>query len=98
MSAEARAAFRRTRAPARWPGEALANVKYHWRVGDKIPLQATIFPQKNGSNTWTFDLVGTYHLADPKRKDQEQALFFNWDYFDEGARWTMATSAGTSSK
>jgi len=81
MSAEARAAFRRTRTGA-VAGEALAN-KYHWRVGDKIPLQATIFPQKNGGNTWIFDLVGIYHLTDPKRKDQEQALFFNWDYFDQ---------------
>ncbi|HZO22483.1 MAG TPA: FtsX-like permease family protein [Steroidobacteraceae bacterium] len=63
-------------------GEALIQ-KFHWKIGDKIPLQATIFPQKGGSNTWTFDLVGIYHLADPKLKAQENALFFNWDYFDE---------------
>jgi putative ABC transport system permease protein len=52
-------------------------------VGDKIPLQATIFPQKGGSNTWIFDLVGIFREIDPKQKDQEQAMYFNWDYFDE---------------
>jgi putative ABC transport system permease protein len=57
--------------------------KYHWKLGDKIPLQATIYPQKVGGNAWTFDLVGIYRAADPKRKSQENALFFNWDYFDE---------------
>ena len=63
-------------------GAALAK-KYHWKIGDKIPLQATIFPQKDGSNAWTFDLVGIYHAKDPKQVAQEQALFFNWKYFDE---------------
>ena len=40
-------------------GESLAR-KFNWKLGDKIPLQATIFPQKNGGNTWTFDLVGIF--------------------------------------
>jgi len=81
ISAAERDAFRTTRTGA-VVGERLAN-KYHWKVGDKIPLQATIFPQKSGSNTWAFDLVGIYREIDPKQKDQEDALFFNWDYFDE---------------
>jgi putative ABC transport system permease protein len=81
ISAAEREAFRSTRTGA-VVGERLAN-KYHWKLGDKIPLQATIFPQKSGSNTWAFDLVGIYRESDPKQKDQEDALFFNWDYFDE---------------
>jgi putative ABC transport system permease protein len=63
-------------------GASLAQ-HFHWKVGDQIPLQATIFPQKSGSNTWTFDIVGIYHVANPSQKQQEQALFFNWKYFDE---------------
>jgi putative ABC transport system permease protein len=63
-------------------GEALAR-KYKWKIGDTIPLQATIFPTK-GSNTWTFRLDGIFHLADQKLKGQEQQLFFHWKYFDEG--------------
>jgi len=63
-------------------GEALAK-KNKWKIGDMIPMQATIFPTK-GSNTWTFRLDGIFHLNDEKLKGQEQQLFFHWKYFDEG--------------
>ncbi len=76
-----RAAFRATRTGA-VAGERLAQ-RFHWRLGDKIPLQATIFPQKNGENTWTLDLEGIFHERDPKQRGQEEVLYFNWDYFDE---------------
>ncbi len=81
MSAGQRAAFRSTRTGA-VVGAALAK-QFHWKLGDKIPLQATIFPQKDGNNTWTFDLVGIYHVTDPKQRAQENVLLFNWDYFDQ---------------
>jgi putative ABC transport system permease protein len=81
LSAGERSAFHDTRTGA-VVGESLAK-KFNWKLGDKIPLQATIFPQKSGANDWTFDLVGIYHVIDPKQKAQESALFFNWDYFDE---------------
>lgn len=81
LSQAQRKAFHDTRTGA-IVGESLAK-QFHWKIGDKIPLQATIFPQKSGSNDWTFDLVGMFRLADPKQKAQESALFFNWDYFDE---------------
>lgn len=81
LSVAERKAFHDTRTGA-VVGAGLAE-KFHWKLGDKIPLQATIFPQKSGGNTWTFDLVGIYRIADPKLKSQELALFFNWDYFDE---------------
>ena len=82
---EQREAFRKTRSGA-VVGAELAK-KFGWNVGDKIPLQATIFPQKGGQNTWTFDLVGIYHIADPKQRAQEGAMFFNWDYFDEARQF-----------
>ncbi|HET8818676.1 MAG TPA: ABC transporter permease [Xanthomonadaceae bacterium] len=74
------AAFESTRNGA-VVGEALAE-KYGWEVGDMIPLQATIFPT-NGSNDWQFKLVGTFTLADEKRKGEESVLYFRWDYFNE---------------
>lgn len=67
-------------------GATLAR-RFHWKIGDKIPLQATIFPQKDGSNTWTFDLVGIYHVTNSREKQQEDALFFNWKYFDEARQF-----------
>ena len=81
LSQAERTAFHNTRTGA-VVGESLAR-KFNWKLGDKIPLQATIFPQKNGGNTWTFDLVGIYRVSNPKQKNQESILFFNWDYFDE---------------
>lgn len=62
-------------------GEALAQ-KYGWKIGDTIPLQATIFPTK-GSNDWQFKLVGIYKLKDQKRRGEENQLYFRWDYFNE---------------
>jgi putative ABC transport system permease protein len=81
MPAEQREAFKNTRTGA-VVGESLAK-KFNWKIGDKIPLQATIFPQKDGNNTWTFDLVGIYKTKDAKQRSQENILFFNWAYFDE---------------
>jgi len=79
MPAEQREAFKNTRTGA-VVGESLAK-KFNWKIGDKIPLQATIFPQKDGNNTWTFDLVGIYKTKDAKQRSQENILFFNWAYF-----------------
>ena len=62
-------------------GEALAK-QFGWKLGDTIPLQATIFPTK-GSNDWTFKLVGIFKLADRKRQGEERQMVFNWKYFDE---------------
>ncbi len=62
-------------------GEALAK-RYGWKIGDTIPLQATIFPTK-GSNNWPFTLRGIYKIDNPKQQSQENAMFFHWKYFDE---------------
>ena len=64
VSAAERKAFDNTRTGA-LVGEQLAN-KYHWKVGDKIPLQSTIFPDKSGSKNWSFDVVGILHATDKK--------------------------------
>ena len=80
LSPGQRRAFRDTRTGA-IVGEALAR-KFNWKLGDRIPLVATDFPQKNGSNTWTFNLVGIYRITDPNLESEENALFFNWDYLD----------------
>jgi putative ABC transport system permease protein len=85
LSDAERTAFKGTRTGA-IVGASLAR-KFNWKLGDKIPLQATIFPKKDGSNTWTFDLVGIFHAKDPKLEGQENVLFFNWSYFDEANRF-----------
>ena len=63
-------------------GKRLAD-RFGWKIGDTIPLQATIFPQKDGSNAWPLTLRGIFELNDSKRKGEEQQLLFHWEYFDE---------------
>lgn len=63
-------------------GKALAD-RFGWKIGDTIPLQATIFPQKDGSNAWPLKLDGIFELKDAKRKGEENQLLFHWKYFDE---------------
>jgi putative ABC transport system permease protein len=87
-----RAAFKHTRSGA-VVGASLAQ-RFNWKIGDKIPLQATIFPQKNGSNGWSFDLVGIFHVRDKELIGQENVLFFNWDYFNEAAQFGGGNSVG----
>jgi len=55
--------------------------RFGWKVGDRIPIQATIWTQKDGSSTWEFDLVGIYDGAE-KGTDTSQ-FFFHYDYFQE---------------
>jgi putative ABC transport system permease protein len=79
--------FRKTRIGA-VVGASLAK-KYGWKIGDRIPLQATIFPQKDGSNAWPFDLVGIFTVSNPKLKGQENQFFFNWEYLNEASQFSQ---------
>jgi putative ABC transport system permease protein len=56
--------------------------RFGWKVGDRIPLQATIWQRKGGIRTWEFDLVGIYDGAE--QGTDVTNFFFHYDYFDEG--------------
>lgn len=71
-------------------GAALAD-RFGWKIGDKIPLQATIFPLKDGSNIWTFDLVGIFRADRPELRGIEQQMLFHYDYFDEARQFGQGT-------
>lgn len=72
-------------------GKSLAD-RFGWKIGDKIPIQGTIWPKADGSNTWEFDLVGIFEGKDEVAKSQEGALLFQWDYFDEARQFAHGTS------
>ena len=65
-------------------GRILAD-RFGWKVGDRIPIQATIWTKKDGGNTWEFDLVGIYEGAE-KGTDTSQ-FFFRYDFFHETRAW-----------
>jgi putative ABC transport system permease protein len=59
--------------------------RFGWRVGDRVPLQATIFRRPDRS-AWEFNIVGIYDS--PVRGTDKTQLFFHWDYLDEALRST----------
>ena len=71
-------------------GEVLAK-KYGWKVGDKVPLQSTIFPQKNGDKTWTFDIAGIYTVGKDAANGLDQLFMLHWKYFDESNAFGSGT-------
>ena len=89
LPANQRKAFDTTRTGA-VIGATLAN-KYGWKVGDKIPLQSTIFPQKNGDKTWTFDIVGIYTVDRDAANGLDQLFMLHWKYFDESNAFGSGT-------
>lgn len=72
------AAFQSTRTGA-LIREELAK-KYHWKIGDHIPLKTTT-QQMNGASDWAFDVVGTY--TDSDVGGGTDVLIINYDYFDQ---------------
>src|SRR6185437_15534466 len=54
--------------------------QYHWKVGDQIPL-LTRLPRKDGSMTWTFQVVGTYRGPDSGAMDH--FIVVRNDYFQQ---------------
>ena len=79
---QAKQAFASTRIGA-LVGEGLAR-RFNWKVGDKIPLQSTIFPDRSGSKNWQFEIVGLIHAADKKSGGwYDQMFLLNWKYFDD---------------
>ncbi|KRG43800.1 hypothetical protein ARC78_06945 [Stenotrophomonas pictorum JCM 9942] len=74
-------AFRTTRTGA-IVGDSLAK-QFGWKIGDTIPLQATIFP-RGGSNDWPLQLVGIFKSRNTATAaNEERQLMMNWKYFDE---------------
>src|ERR1700730_15311395 len=74
-------AFANTRT-AMIAGKQLAD-QYGWKIGQKIPISSNIYPQKNGSKAWAFDLVGIFDGKDEDWKKRTNVVFINHDYFDE---------------
>jgi len=72
-------------------GRALAE-RFDWEVGDRIPIQASIWYKNDGSRFWEFDLVGIYDGED-QATDTTQFLF-RYDYFDEARQEGMRGRVG----
>jgi putative ABC transport system permease protein len=61
-------------------GQSLIN-RYHWKIGERIPLKSPIWSREVKNDTWEFDIVGIYQPG--KKSMDTSALLFRYDYFDE---------------
>ena len=80
---EQREAWLNTRSGA-IAGRGIAE-RFGWKIGDRIPINATVWTRKGGELTWEFDLVGIYDGAE-KGTDTTQFLF-RYDFFDESRQF-----------
>ena len=85
LSDEERQTWFKTRSGA-VAGRGIAD-RFDWKVGDRIPINATIWTRKGGERTWEFDLVGIYDGAE-KGTDTSQFLF-RYDFFDESRQFAQ---------
>jgi putative ABC transport system permease protein len=59
--------------------------RFGWKIGDRIPINATIWPREGGAATWEFDLVGIYDGAE--RGTDTTMFLFRYDFFDESRQF-----------
>jgi putative ABC transport system permease protein len=57
--------------------------RYHWRVGQKLPISSEIYPKTDGSMSWEFDLVGVIDADDPALRGNTDMVLINATYFEE---------------
>jgi putative ABC transport system permease protein len=55
--------------------------RFGWRVGDRVPIQATIWRKKNNSTAWEFNICGIFDAG--RQGVDTTPFFFNYEYFDE---------------
>lgn len=61
-------------------GRAIAD-QFGFKVGDRVPLQSTIWTNKDGNKSWEFDIEGIFE--DSSGNNNTAYMLFHYDYFDE---------------
>lgn len=69
-------------------GQELADT-YGLKVGDRMPVQATIWTKADGGRTWEFDIEGIFSTDDPR--GSTAYMLFQYDYFEEARAFGKGT-------
>jgi putative ABC transport system permease protein len=56
--------------------------RFGFKVGDRIPIQPTIYRRPDGKNMWEFTVSGIYDGAE--KGTDTSGMYFRWDYLNEG--------------
>lgn len=54
---------------------------FGWEIGDRVPIQGTIFHKADGSDVWEFTVEGIYDGA--QRGVDNTQFLLHWEYFNE---------------
>lgn len=64
-------------------GRATAK-RFGWKVGDRVPIQGTIFRKQDGSPLWEFNVSG---ILDAKEKEVDTSgFYFHYEYLNQASR------------
>lgn len=55
--------------------------RFGWEVGDRLPITTSIWQNKDGNDTWEFNISGTYDAA--VDGIDTTAIIFHYEYFEE---------------
>lgn len=69
-------------------GEEIAK-KYHWQLGDIVPLSSSIWMNRDGLFTWEFTVSGIYHGKNSTTDNKK--IFFQHKYFDQARVYSQNT-------
>jgi len=87
IAPEQLAAFESTRSGTVVPRQ-LAE-RFGWNMGDRIPIEADIWPKTGGDRLWEFDVVGIYD--GPPDEAPPDTMLINFAYFDEAREFAKGT-------
>ena len=54
---------------------------FGWKIGDRVPIQGTIFHKTDGATVWEFTVEAIYDVA--QRGVDNTQFLLHWDYFNE---------------
>jgi putative ABC transport system permease protein len=76
-------------------GQEVAD-KYHWKIGDTVPLSSSIWMNRDGLFTWQFIVSAIYQTKD--RATDAKKIFFQHKYFDRARGYSQNSVSWLSSK
>lgn len=79
---------------AAWKGSRTAVIagrqlveRFGWKLGEPIPLLSQIWPLKDGSRAWNFELAGIFDDVTERSCPRMGNMYLRYDYFDEARQF-----------
>jgi putative ABC transport system permease protein len=64
--------------------------RYGWKIGDRVTVRSPVWAKADGTNDWTFDIVGIYGIPEGAFP-ADGNFWINYDYFDEERAFAKGT-------